>query len=150
MSGPANSVKPAGAIHLPAVHLILSDAGCEALIAEYGRAQTTEAARALLAELRGLLLAARDGSGHGPIATDTSIPMLLTMLAARLREANLSPLRPVFNLTGTVLHTNLGRALLPDSAVQAVAEALRVGKLTLAALEPVSYTHLTLPTICSV
>ena len=36
MSGPANSVKPAGAIHLPAVHLILSDAGCEALIAEYG------------------------------------------------------------------------------------------------------------------
>ena len=125
MSGPANSVKPAGAIHLPAVHLILSDAGCEALIAQYGRAQTTEAARALLAELRGLLLAARDGSGHGPIATDTSIPMLLTMLAARLREANLSPLRPVFNLTGTVLHTNLGRALLPDSAVQAVAEALR-------------------------
>ena len=32
MSGPANSAKPAGAIHLPAVHLILSDAGCAALI----------------------------------------------------------------------------------------------------------------------
>jgi L-seryl-tRNA(Ser) seleniumtransferase len=117
-------VAAADAIRLPAVHLILSDAGCAALIAEYGRAQTLEAARALLAELRGVLLAAK--RGEAPVAaTDTSIPGLLAMLADRLRDTNRSPLRPVFNLTGTVLHTNLGRALLPDSAVQAVAEALR-------------------------
>jgi L-seryl-tRNA(Ser) seleniumtransferase len=132
MTVSANTSANVGAIHLPAVHLILSDAGCEPLIAEYGRTQTLEAARALLAELRGLLLAARKGKpgasselAGGAPATDTSIPMLLTMLTARLAEANRSQLRPVFNLTGTVLHTNLGRALLPDSAVQAVAEALR-------------------------
>jgi L-seryl-tRNA(Ser) seleniumtransferase len=115
-----------GQIRLPAVHLILSDAGCAQLIAEYGRTQTLETARTLLAELREVLLAAQ--RAEAPVtaaATDTSIPALLAMLTERLRETNRSPLRPVFNLTGTVLHTNLGRALLPDSAVQAVAEALR-------------------------
>lgn len=114
----------APAIRLPAVHLVLSHAGCQPLIEQYGRTQTTEAARVLLAELRALLLAARkDGATGGAPATD--IPALLAMLAQRLHHTNRANLRAVFNLTGTVLHTNLGRALLPDSAVQAVAEALR-------------------------
>jgi len=127
-------------IRLPAVHLILSDAGCQPLIEQYGRTQTTDTARALLADLRARLLAARaDGGAASNEATHaaagaaidtgtgtaTDIPALLAMLAERLQRSNRSNLRAVFNLTGTVLHTNLGRALLPDSAVQAVAEALR-------------------------
>ncbi|MPQ58128.1 L-seryl-tRNA(Sec) selenium transferase [Duganella sp. FT27W] len=122
-------------IRLPAVHLILSDAGCQPLIEQYGRTQTTDTARALLADLRARLLAARQDDGAAGIDTGastaastgaaTDIPALLAMLAERLQRSNRSNLRAVFNLTGTVLHTNLGRALLPDSAVQAVAEALR-------------------------
>ncbi|HBI69418.1 MAG TPA: L-seryl-tRNA(Sec) selenium transferase [Massilia sp.] len=106
---------------LPAVHVLLDAQGCQALIAEYGREQTVDSLRALLDELRsGLRASLRDGA-----ALDVAPDAILGRLGERLATANASRLRPVFNLTGTVLHTNLGRALLPDVAVQAVVDALR-------------------------
>jgi L-seryl-tRNA(Ser) seleniumtransferase len=123
-AGSASSTS-APAIRLPAVHLVLSDAGCQPLIEQYGRMQVTDAARALLADLRTQLLAARQDGATGSSVPATDLAALLAQLDLRLQAANRSKLRAVFNLTGTVLHTNLGRALLPDSAVQAVVEALR-------------------------
>ena len=43
----------------------------------------------------------------------------------RLWDENASALRPVINLTGTVLHTNLGRALQAQAAIDAVAQVMR-------------------------
>jgi L-seryl-tRNA(Ser) seleniumtransferase len=106
-------------VRLPSVDRILGDAACLELIVQYGRVQTLACARAVLAELRAAMLA-------GAVCEEgASIAAIAAQMAERLQAQSRSQLRFVFNLTGTVLHTNLGRALLPDAAVQAVVEALQ-------------------------
>jgi L-seryl-tRNA(Ser) seleniumtransferase len=87
--------------HLPAVDRVLSQ--LFDLIETHGRQLVTGSVRAELA-------AAREGLKHGLPLPDEAA--LLTAIHCRAEQAGRANLRPVFNLTGTVLHTNLGRALL--------------------------------------
>ncbi|PUA18817.1 L-seryl-tRNA(Sec) selenium transferase [Glaciimonas sp. PCH181] len=112
------------AARLPSVERILADTSCTALIEKYGRTQTLAAVRALLAELREEIAGPRT-TETPPIAVIDEITALNAVIAERLATAAISPLKQVFNLTGTVLHTSLGRAILPDVAICGVVDALR-------------------------
>jgi L-seryl-tRNA(Ser) seleniumtransferase len=82
-----------------------------------GRPLVIEALRAWAEAHRG-----KEGRGQAEVADARA--------CARWCEARLAGLvgksqRRVFNMTGTVLHTNLGRALMAEEAIEAAVEAMR-------------------------
>jgi L-seryl-tRNA(Ser) seleniumtransferase len=92
---------------LPAVDRVLKSAAAGVLVERHGREPAAAAVRAALADLR-TAKAVADVDG-------------VAALAAAKLDAEMSPSqRPMVNLTGTVLHTNLGRALLADEAISAM------------------------------
>jgi L-seryl-tRNA(Ser) seleniumtransferase len=101
---------------LPAVDRLLSAAVLASLVDLHGRAVVTAMVRDVLAETRA---AVKQGA---PLPDDAT---LLAKVGAGVTAKMRPKLRPVFNLTGTVLHTNLGRAPLPEEAVQALIAAAR-------------------------
>ena len=109
---------PAAASDIPSLDRLLKDARLGPLLERYGQSQVTTTLRTQLDALRQVALA-------GGLRRDALAPeALATGLADALHQATQPRLRTVFNLTGTVLHTNLGRALLPDEAVHSVMQAL--------------------------
>ena len=100
--------------HLPAVDRVLAQ--LSGLIEIHGRQLVTGCVRAELA-------AAREGLKHGlPLPEESA---LLAAIQRRADAAGQANLRAVFNLTGTVLHTNLGRAQLAEEAIAAMVDAAR-------------------------
>ena len=97
---------------LPSVDRLLRQAESQALIERHGRPAVTDAIRAVLAELRAA-------------GTPESDEEIIARVAGRIERETQPLLRPVFNLTGTVLHTNLGRAQLPEVAIEAMSKAAR-------------------------
>lgn len=103
---------------LPSVDRLLRAPAAQALVAEHGHTLVAGEARALLDALRARALA-----GQLP-AAEVQAGALDTTLAQRIAQRLAPRMRSVLNLTGTVIHTNLGRALLADAALQRLLEVM--------------------------
>ncbi len=97
---------------LPSVDAALRTPEGVRLVQRFGRVAVSEALRAGIGAAR----AAGSALSAGAAADRAGIS---------LQVAEAPRLKPVFNLTGTVLHTNLGRAILAEEAVEAAVAAMR-------------------------
>ena len=118
MTGPGVNELNAVLARVPSVERVLSSAPLQPLLADHGRTRVLNAVRAELERWR-------TAAQHDPMAAEPlDEPRIAAAVARTLAAQSAGAVRAVFNLTGTVLHTNLGRALLPDEAVRAVIDVL--------------------------
>jgi len=114
-SGSTSDSSPA-AIRLPPVDRLLASPQLNAAAAEHGTLHVKRAVQEVLATNRAAIV-----GGAAVPDKDT----LVAQVRLRLSQLSASRLRTVFNLSGTVIHTNLGRALLAEEAIAAVGDAMR-------------------------
>lgn len=96
---------------LPSVDQLLHHA--DDLLIRFGRPLTLDALRLTLDETRARIK--RDGESASP-----SFDSILAQAESHLAAWTTPSLAPVINATGVILHTNLGRAPLSESTIQAM------------------------------
>ncbi len=102
---------------IPGVDALMNSPDVEPLVRDWGRLAVRETVRILQTDLRRTIVAG-DTPGFGATEFAHEINVRLIQRGGR------GP-RPVFNLTGTILHTNLGRAVLPEVAISAIDRVAR-------------------------
>ena len=117
--GQANRECTSSARELPSVDRILHMPEAARFIAEHGHTLVAKAVRDVLADARSRALS----GGMDPAALRADA--LLDTVRARIDARLIPRLRSLLNLTGTVIHTNFGRALLCDSALHRLLEVMR-------------------------
>jgi L-seryl-tRNA(Ser) seleniumtransferase len=97
---------------LPSVDEVTRSPATAEAAHHFGCSAVTQAVHAVLAEARAARMVMQVGD-------------IMTGALARLGAGAQLSLRPAFNLTGTALHTNLGRALMAEEAVDNAVTAMR-------------------------
>ena len=94
---------------LPAVDRLLANPKVAELLEEYGRVLVTAAIRQVVAALR------EDALNGGSVPAEGDIIERVRVAAQRVASPSL---KPVFNASGIVLHTNLGRAPMHPAVIR--------------------------------
>jgi len=115
MSASIDTARPDPRRALPSVGVLLESPGVAPLLARAPRALVAEAVRAAV-----------DAARTDPAAAPNDAAGWEKAIAAHLALLERPSLRPVINATGVVLHTNLGRAPLPATALHAITETAAV------------------------
>ncbi|HEX4004390.1 MAG TPA: L-seryl-tRNA(Sec) selenium transferase [Candidatus Acidoferrales bacterium] len=105
---------------IPSVDELLGRAQLVALAERAGRGIVTQTARNVLADLRAKLRSGANGSGS--VEPALQIEAVEARVAADVQALLAPSLRRVINATGVILHTNLGRAPLAETAIAQIAE----------------------------
>jgi len=100
---------------LPSVSALLDELTAEVL--QWGHTAVAATARAELSRVRTGL----KSQNHACVSRES----IALSIRDQLTQTTMSSLVPVFNLTGVVLHSNLGRAQLAEAALQAITAVAR-------------------------
>jgi L-seryl-tRNA(Ser) seleniumtransferase len=103
---------------IPAVDRLLADPLIVELAERTPRWIVVDAAREVLDNARAAITA-------GKVREEPGLADLAAKVCARAEVRARRSIRRVINATGVVIHTNLGRSVLPEAAVAAVVEAAR-------------------------
>ncbi len=107
---------------LPSVDDILKNQRTRGWLEEYPRILVLEAIRAAVDERRQAILQAADKESARKSISLTDIIDRAAMILGELADPSL---QPVINATGVVVHTNLGRSILSEKAIQRIVEVSR-------------------------
>ena len=100
---------------LPQIQSLLERPRIAGIVAQFTRDETTDALRRILARLRADIL-----SRETDTLPDFDSADFADTVAQEIEAARAPTLRQVINATGILIHTNLGRARLAPSALQAM------------------------------
>jgi L-seryl-tRNA(Ser) seleniumtransferase len=107
---------------LPSVDELLKEDRVKAWLGSHPRVLVLDALRTALDRKRKTVI---DRSGKGASDVDLSLPAVLNSAEGILTELSSPSLRPLINATGVVVHTNLGRSLLSEAAIERIIEVNR-------------------------
>ncbi len=107
---------------LPSVDEILKENRTSQWLETYPRVLVLEAIRTAIDRRRKAIIQA---AGIGAARQTLPLAEFLDQTETLLRELSEPSLQPVINATGVIVHTNLGRSILSDRAIQRVVEVSR-------------------------